>query len=172
MATRYLGEPRGKTIERWGPVGLAGALGVSIAVGLVVLVSSSVADMSRDVAKTEPAGAPCPTASIVSFAAPFRADQKFTFGHAAFAMRFGGAVCDDVVAKGLMGRTPDASCQFSGPAQVAVRTARGVYRFAPGVGRMATVIVSGDGAARCVLASPYWNWDAQTRAEHSRAPTA
>jgi hypothetical protein len=170
MATRYLGEPGGKPLNRKGLIAVGAALAASAVAGLVVIVSSSAADRSRDVAKTEPVGRPCATAAKSSFANSPGADHRFVFEHTAYAIRSGAVSCDLVVAKGVMGTPPDASCQFSSPTEIAVRGPRGAYVFETGIGQKATVIVTGAGAVRCVLASPYWDWDTQTRAEHSLTP--
>jgi hypothetical protein len=85
-------------------------------------------------------------------------------------MRFGAAVCDLVVGKAMIGQQPDSSCQFSSPGEITVSNARGAHVFETGVGQKATVIVTGSGDVRCVLSSPYWNWDTGTREAHSRAP--
>jgi hypothetical protein len=132
-----------------------GAAGASLALAAVVMAregggEAALAGLGRI------SGAPCPSVVQSASAELLKADQAFEFMGVDFGRRFGDADCDGVYTRDARAqRTYPIVCQFSNPAILTVRTVRGLYAFKPGQGRMATVSVSG-GAARCVLASPYW----------------
>jgi len=134
-----------------------GALAVAVAVASDMKERRhQIAQSAADASLARIAGPPCPAVARGAYAQPLRPDKMFDFNDVDFARHFGQANCDVAPTKGALGQGFYPVCQFSSPAVLAVRTARGMYYFEPGVGRAATVSVQ-DGVARCVLASPYWS---------------
>jgi hypothetical protein len=132
--------------------GAAGAVTAAVAV-VALLGEYGAAKDPRSVAVTGP---PCPSVSHAAFVEPLKADQIFEFFDVRFGRRFGGADCAEATTVGTFGMTTHPVCQFSSPAVLAIKTAKGMFYFEPGVGRVATVSIVDD-TPRCVLASPYWS---------------
>ena len=129
-------------------------LGAAVVVGIIAVGAG--AKLRRDNAIAQSAasvdaaalqGDPCPTLTKADYEAHgAKAKQAFITNDIRYERRFGHADCN-VVADGD-GFAP--VCQFSGPALLVVTTQKGVFYFAPGTGRAATVITR-DGTPSCVL---------------------
>jgi hypothetical protein len=103
-------------------------------------------------------GAPCPAVSAAAFRSALKSQELalkyvFDFNGDTFGRAIGDSDCDVAPAKGSFGLSPYDVCQFTGPAVLYVKTARGEFFYLPGVGRKATVMTP-DGVARCVMAAP------------------
>jgi hypothetical protein len=100
-------------------------------------------------------GPPCPAASAAAFQSAL-AEQGLTlkyvfdFNGVSFGRAIGYGDCSTAVTKS---GAPYDVCQFTGPAVLEVKTAKGAFHFLPGIGRKATVMTP-DGVARCVMAAP------------------
>ncbi|MFC3080033.1 hypothetical protein ACFODL_18180 [Phenylobacterium terrae] len=96
-------------------------------------------------------GPPCPTLAqpgpdVFGPGGP----RTFVFGEAALSRRLGHASCVAKTESGLFTQATYSVCQFTGPAQIAVRTQGRTTWFAPGYGRRATVTIR-RGEVSCVL---------------------
>ena len=105
------------------------------------------ASIRRVAAEWTVAGAPCPAASP----GPSQSRYLMSFHGVEFGRRFGHAECAFI--RGPEGHGP--VCQFTSPADLEVKTEKGLFRYAPGVGQPATVSVIGDEAPRCVMATRF-----------------
>lgn len=79
-----------------------------------------------------------------------RGAKTFAFGEAVLSRRLGHASCVAKTEAGLFTQATYTVCQFTGPAQIAVRTSQGTAWFEPGYGRRATVTIR-RGEASCAL---------------------
>ncbi len=103
------------------------------------------------------AGPPCPTVSRAQFMAQgLQTRWVSNFNGVVVGRRFGEVSCSEVAKAGGMGVASFPVCQFNAPDVLAVRTAKGMFYFRPGVGRKASILVT-DGAPRCILAAPDWS---------------
>jgi hypothetical protein len=99
-------------------------------------------------------GPPCPSlsrAAIVAFGAVTW--QTFDYDGFVIARIHGDATCSEIGYDGgrsLFGDFP--VCQFERPGLLVIRTRQGIFRYAPGVGRPATISVP-HGRPRCVVAA-------------------
>ncbi len=137
-----------------------------VGVGLIALMawSDGRARQRRDAdeaAYWNITGPPCPSLTGEAFrAARLKAPRAFdyggsragtlTYGVVRFGRFAGHASCNQAP-NGLHTRL---ICQFTSPAALRIRTARGEVFYVPGVGRPATVIVDRD-VPRCVMASNF-----------------
>ena len=71
-----------------------------------------------------------------------------------FARRFGHMSCAMITNDGGRGLGTFPVCQFTSPASLLVRTPRGEFYFAPGIGQPATVSVP-PGLPQCVMNSNF-----------------
>jgi hypothetical protein len=116
-------------------------------------------EIAKSTADTDVAaivGPPCPASraaydQAVKLQGPL--PYVFTYNDVTFGRYFGYADCSVSEAKGGVGLGSYAVCQFTSPAVLYVKAARGAFYFTPGVGRKATVMTEG-GVARCVMAAP------------------
>lgn len=100
-------------------------------------------------------GAPCPSWTAEQYAAqPLRAKQVFSFDMIDFGRRFGHVECGVAGMHGADKLGERDVCQFTGPAVLEIKTGKGSFYFAPGVGVPATVSVQ-HGVPSCVMASKY-----------------
>lgn len=117
------------------------------------VVAQSTAD--TDVAAI--VGPPCPTLSRAAFESRVKLQGKlpwvFEFNGNTFGRYFGYADCSVTESQGGLGIGSYNVCQFTSPATLYVKTAKGEFYFMPGVGRKASVMAPG-GVARCVMAAP------------------
>lgn len=95
-------------------------------------------------------GPPCPTLAPGPDVFGPRGPRTFVFGEAALSRRLGHASCVAKTEAGLFTQATYSVCQFTGPAQIAVRTRGRTTWFAPGYGRRATVTIR-RGEVSCVL---------------------
>ena len=96
-------------------------------------------------------GAACP--GSVAEVAPTQSGSKYReieFGGNHFRRRFGHVACSYVETA----FRPVPVCQFTAPGEMRVVTPRGIFNFAPGVGKKATVAVR-SGVAQCVLSGNF-----------------
>lgn len=159
-ATRYYGEPPGgETGVRFTAPIIAlmvAATVAGVAAWSVVQQRRQIAEATADTHAEAIVGPACPEVRGAAFRLPVKPDRLFDFDGVSFGRRFGQADCSAIARKSALGVGYEVLCQFSGPAVLSVRTARGMAYFEPGSGRAASVFVR-DGAARCVLSSPYWD---------------
>ena len=129
-------------------LGAAALIGiVAVGYGSHLRRANAVAASAASVDPAALEGPPCPVLTRADYEArPGKAKQTFITNDIRYDRRFGHVECN-VVADGG-GFAP--VCQFSGPALLVVTTAKGVFHFAPGVGRAATVITR-EGLPSCVL---------------------
>jgi hypothetical protein len=120
--------------------------------------------IARSTAETNLAaivGPPCPALSAAAFQTAVQQGgpalaYSFDFNGATFGRAFGYADCSVAEAKGSLGLGSYDVCQFTSPAILYVKTARGEFYYQPGIGQKATVMTPG-GQARCVMAAPKWD---------------
>ena len=98
-------------------------------------------------------GAPCPTVADGRFTEPMRPSIAFRFNDVAFTRALGHADCSG---DGTATKNAPPVCQFSGPAELIVKTAGATAYFEPGAGKSVTVSIV-NGTPKCVMASPYWD---------------
>lgn len=141
------------TIARAFPLMLMGAVGVGV---IVLAVGNHLrrATIIEQSTASLPAGAlegePCAVMTKAEYEARgAKAAHAFITNDIRYERRYGHADCSIVKAGGA-GNDFVPVCQFSGPAQVVVTTAKGAFYFAPGVGRPATVATR-DGVPTCVI---------------------
>jgi len=149
--------PEGLRFSRWVVISVVLA-GVITAIGLSVYDRVlNVRDASAESRVAAVAGPPCPSVTKADFAAR-HLELRFAseFNGVSFARRFGQVSCSEAAAKGWLGLKSYSVCQFSSPDVLAVRTAKGLYYFEPGLGRKASLLMDGD-APRCVMAAPDWS---------------
>lgn len=144
-------------LGRKSPVPKAIFIVTLVAVGVATLIGTNMVRRARAVAgATEAAGLnglsapPCPMVLRWSGRPPQKA---FEFNGITFARRFGHADCHAVAVR-PGGRDFDPVCQFTGPDVLEITTPKGGFRFAPGVGQPATVVVR-RGLPECVMASRF-----------------
>jgi hypothetical protein len=100
-------------------------------------------------------GPPCEALSPQAYAKQwFKAAKGFEWGGATFARGAGHAACQDVTRGGGRGIGTYPVCQFTSPQVIAVTTKKGVFYFAPGLGKPATVTVQA-GVPTCVATSDF-----------------
>jgi hypothetical protein len=120
----------------------------------------TIAQSSADTNVAAIVGPPCPALSAAAFQTAVREGPglaySFDFNGATFGRSFGYADCSVAEAKGSLGLGSYDVCQFTSPAILYVKTARGAFYFQPGIGQKATVMTP-DGQARCVMAAPKWD---------------
>ena len=144
--------------KKWGlarifPLMLVGAIVVgAVAVGVTSHMKRT-GLLAASTAKVQPetlVGEPCPVLTREEYEARgSKAKQAFITNDIRYDRRYGHADCSIIKAGGA-GNDFVPVCQFSGPAQVVVTTAKGAFHFAPGVGRPATVATR-DGVPTCVI---------------------
>jgi hypothetical protein len=141
------------------------ALGVALAIGAPVAFVLGKAALERNEVRRQEAqaftqdltvkGAPCPSWTAAQYAAqPLRAKQVFSFDMIDFGRRFGHVECGVAGMHGADKLGERDVCQFTGPAVLEIKTGKGSFYFAPGVGVPATVSVQ-HGVPSCVMASKY-----------------
>jgi hypothetical protein len=100
-------------------------------------------------------GSPCPAVSAADFVRrKLQAPQSFAYDDAVFGRRFGHVSCGAVADHGGRGLRSYPVCQFTSPAVLRVKTPKGEFFFAPGVGKPATISIP-HGVPRCVMASNF-----------------
>lgn len=100
-------------------------------------------------------GPPCPELTAAEFAArKLKAPKATNYENVIFARQFGHMDCRSLRYGGGWGTDTYPVCQFTSPAALHVRTARGEWFYAPGPGQPATVATP-HGHARCVMDSNF-----------------
>lgn len=100
-------------------------------------------------------GAACPQLSAREFAARrLSAPQVFEYRDIAVGRKVGHVSCGALAYRGGRSLFTFPVCQFTGPVTLRVKTPKGEFFFAPGVGQPATISVP-HGVPRCVLASHF-----------------
>lgn len=101
-------------------------------------------------------GPPCPELSAAAWSARHeQTRQAFDYDGVRLARWSGDASCSDVHARGgTAAFTIDKVCQFTSPTALTVVSPAGTFRFLPGVGQPATLVIHKD-VPRCVLASKF-----------------
>ncbi|MBL8772631.1 MAG: hypothetical protein JNK30_14710 [Phenylobacterium sp.] len=109
-------------------------------------------DRARQVAV---AGPPCPEITAAQFEARrLRAFKATLYEGVVFGRQFGHMDCSTLRYGGGWSPATYPVCQFTGPALLQVKTAKGEWFYAPGAGQPATVRTP-QGRAECVLASNF-----------------
>ena len=100
-------------------------------------------------------GPPCPIVDEAEYQlrGGARAKKKTDFAYK-FTRLYGDAACTWLGDKDLTASKAFVVCQFSGPNVVKVETSKGVFNFAPGVGRSIAIEVR-QGEPRCVLTARF-----------------
>jgi hypothetical protein len=90
-----------------------------------------------------------------------------------FTRAAGDVVCDveGDLTQEVTGAGDDASCQFSAPGVLSVRTRHAEAAFAPPIGQVASIVVT-HGQPRCVLAAPYWSAVSRSLTDDMHARTS
>jgi len=148
-AVGWSGGPRAQVVQT------AGVLGVlALAAAIPVLVGAdTLARFRAQKAEFTLEGAPCPTVARPGPQLLGRRPMKsFTYGEATFGRKTGHASCAAIDEGGPFRRRLARVCQFNAPWLVSVTSGGRTRFFYPGAGRPATVRVSADGRASCVLA--------------------
>ncbi|WP_304170024.1 hypothetical protein [Phenylobacterium aquaticum] len=141
------------------------ALAVALAIGAPVTYVLGKAALERNAVALQESkvftqdltvtGAPCPSWTAAQYAAqPLRAQQVFSFDMIDFGRRFGHVECGVAGMHGADKIGERDVCQFTGPAVLEIKSGKGTFYFAPGVGVPATVSVQ-HGVPSCVMASKY-----------------
>lgn len=100
-------------------------------------------------------GPPCPAITAAQFEAQRRKRFKATlYEGVVFGRQYGHMNCSALRYGGGWGLGTYPACQFTGPGLLHVKTAKGDWYFAPGVGKPATVATP-RGRARCVMDSNF-----------------
>lgn len=100
-------------------------------------------------------GPPCPTEDKATFLLPHKKGPKrVDYEDVTFFRRFGHTSCAPIYENGGRGSRFYAVCQFTGPGELLVRTPKGEWAFATGMGQPATISMQG-GEAHCVMASKF-----------------
>jgi len=155
------GRPRPRSAGWLAPrLVIAGAL-LTVAFGTIWEVSSErhrIAESTTDARLPAIVGPACPEVTAAEFRSAVAAQGRglrytFDFNGARFSRSFGNGDCDVAAAKGGLGLGTYDVCEFTSPAVLYVKTARGEFYFLPGIGRKATVMTP-NGIARCVMAGP------------------
>lgn len=134
-------------------------VGLGLAAGVGALVYSQNQSRALQIASATAAarpwelkGEPCPAPTGWAADPAYAPNKAFIFNDIRFSRRTGHADCNAVAAPAGHGADYFPLCQFTGPSILAVTTPKGVFKFAPEVGKPATVWVL-DGVARCVVAA-------------------
>ena len=123
-------------------------MGVAVITGAVAVIAlaglgwlqreKAVAASTADANMAALSGPPCPTATAAAYAAGPQARKELIFNDVKFGRAFGHVDCNEVANKATRkGSMP--VCQFTGPGAVTVTTDKGVFYFATGIGKPATV---------------------------------
>ncbi|HET6969947.1 MAG TPA: hypothetical protein VFH92_02375 [Phenylobacterium sp.] len=100
-------------------------------------------------------GPPCPTEPKETFLRPHqKGPKRVDYEDVTFFRRFGHTSCAPIYEDGGRGGRFHAVCQFTGPGELLIRSAKGEWAFAPGPGQPATISMQG-GVAHCVMASKF-----------------
>ena len=100
-------------------------------------------------------GVPCPALTAAEFQARgLTAPKGVLYEGVVFFRQFGHMACAPLRDQGGGGWRTYVACQFTSPNALKVVTRKGEWRFAPGMGRPATVTTA-DGVVRCVLNSKF-----------------
>ena len=100
-------------------------------------------------------GAPCPELTKAEFEGRgLKAPKGVSYEGVVFFRQFGHMACAPLRDQGGVGWRTYVACQFTSPNALKVVTAKGEWRFAPGLGQPATVTTA-NGVARCVLDSRF-----------------
>ena len=100
-------------------------------------------------------GPACPSLTRAQFEAQgFRAPKSLDYAGVTVARQFGHVTCSPLRYGDGWGLSHYVVCQFTSPNVLQVTTRKGVWYFAPGMGRPATISTPHD-QARCVLASNF-----------------
>ena len=100
-------------------------------------------------------GTPCPTVSAADFAKRrLKAPKGLRFADIEVFRQYGHLSCSVIKDHGGAGQDDYAVCQFTAPNTLRVKTVKGEWLFAPGVGQPATVATP-NGIAHCVLAAKF-----------------
>lgn len=100
-------------------------------------------------------GPPCPEITRAAFEARRLKKFKATlYEGVVFGRQFGHMDCSTLRYGGGWGIGTYAVCQFTGPGLLSVKTDKGEWFYAPGVGRPAT-LATPRGKAHCVMASNF-----------------
>lgn len=100
-------------------------------------------------------GPPCPSLTGAQFEARgLRARKGLAYAGVNVSRQFGHVTCSQLRYGDGWGLASYVVCQFTSPNALRVETAKGVWYFAPGMGRPATISTP-HGQARCVMASKF-----------------
>lgn len=100
-------------------------------------------------------GPPCPQLAAAEFAArKLKAPKQTNYEGVVFGRQFGHMDCRTLRYGAGWGTAIYPVCQFTSPAVLTVRTSKGEWFFAPGIGKAATIAVPHD-QARCVMDSNF-----------------
>jgi hypothetical protein len=107
----------------------------------------------RDAREWRIDGPPCPRSSLAQFVGNHhKGPRSFQYEGVTFFRRYGHVECAPIYEKDGRSDRFHPVCQFTGPGDLMVRTARGDFYFQPGVGHPATVS-AGPGDPTCVMAT-------------------
>ena len=100
-------------------------------------------------------GPPCPQLTAAEFAArKLKVTKATNYEDVVFGRQFGHMDCRTLRYGAGWGTAIYPVCQFTSPAALTVRTSKGEWFFAPGIGKPATIAVP-HGEARCVMDSNF-----------------
>lgn len=142
--------------RRWG---VAVVMAVGAVVATAAIFGPSFVVHRREAVATAKqwalAGPPCQALDLATYRRQwFQATKLFEWDGVVFGRGAGHADCQDVRNAGGKGWRVHPVCQFTSPQVISVTTKRGVFYFAPGLGKGATVDVEHDQPA-CVVASNF-----------------
>ncbi|MFL5295421.1 MAG: hypothetical protein ACJ798_03470 [Phenylobacterium sp.] len=145
------------SVRRFGLAQVLGAVLV-LTLGMGMVTWNWVRGRSVDIATAREwtiDGPPCPALTETQWTAGHQQTPKaFDYDGITLARWSGDAFCSDVKTAGGAGFGTDRICQFTNPTALTVTSKAGTFRFLPGVGQPATVVIH-EGVARCVLASKF-----------------
>lgn len=155
------GEPRRASLNALMPALIVAGAVMTIAIASTWELSAEhakIAKATADARLSALVGPLCPQVSAAAFQSAVTAQGRgvryvFDYNGDTFGRSFGDGDCGVAAAKGGLGLTTYDVCEFTSPAVLSVKTARGSFYFLPGLGQKATVTTA-DGVARCVMAAP------------------
>jgi hypothetical protein len=100
-------------------------------------------------------GPPCPALSEAEWTAKhYEAKKPLNYDGVLIGRVAGDADCADIKRSGGASLFSDKVCQFTSPAALTVASKAGTWRFVPGIGQPATLIIH-DNVPRCLMASHF-----------------
>lgn len=133
-------------------VALTALIGGAVEIHLAMLKTAANAAAASE---WEVEGPPCPRFTAQQFARQgLSAPKVFGYDDLVIGRAVGHVSCGAAGDDHGRARSTHPVCEFTGPAALRVKTPKGEFFFAPGVGRPATVSVE-HGVSRCVLASHF-----------------